>query len=168
MALSDGGIASMAVLSADIGRRLMVRQARVATAESCTGGYVAHCITAVAGSSAYFLGGVVSYANEVKSGLLDVPADLIVREGAVSRAVVEAMAQGARRRLGSDYAVATSGVAGPGGGTPEKPVGTVWMAVACPDGRCVSLCHHFGDRPRLDIIHAAAHEALSLLKAQLL
>lgn len=154
-------------LSREIGRLLLERQARVATAESCTGGYVAHCITAVAGSSAYFLGGVVSYANEVKSGLLDVPADLIAREGAVSRPVVEAMAQGARRRLGCDYAVATSGIAGPGGGTPEKPVGTVWMAVACPDGRCVSLCHHFGDRPRLDIIHATAHEALSLLKAQL-
>ncbi|MDE7150256.1 MAG: CinA family protein [Bacteroidales bacterium] len=154
-------------LEEEIGRLLRACHATVATAESCTGGYIAHRLTAVAGSSAYFLGGVVSYANEVKSGLLGVPAGLIADVGAVSREVVEAMAAGARRRIGSDYAVATSGIAGPGGGTSEKPVGTVWMAVACPDGRCVSLCHHFGDRPRWDIIRAAAHEALSLLKAQL-
>lgn len=155
-------------LAADIGRLLNGRHATLATAESCTGGYIAHCITGVAGSSAYFLGGVVSYANSVKVGLLDVPADVLAREGAVSQAVVEAMAVGACRRLGSDYAVATSGVAGPGGGTPEKPVGMVWMAVAGPDGLCVSRCCRFdGAHPRAGIIREAAYEALSLLKSQL-
>ncbi len=154
-------------IAIEIGRLLRARHATVATAESCTGGYIAHRLTGVAGSSAYFLGSVVAYANAVKSGLLDVPEELIARVGAVSREVVEAMAAGACRRIGSDYAVATSGIAGPGGGTPEKPVGTVWMAVACPDGRCVSSCRHFGDLPRLDIIKAAADEALCLLKSQL-
>ena len=155
-------------LAAAIGRLLMGRHATLATAESCTGGYIAHCITGVAGSSAYFLGGVVSYANSVKEGLLDVKADVLAREGAVSQAVVEAMAAGACRRLGSDYAVATSGVAGPGGGSAEKPVGMVWMAVAGPDGLCVSRCCRFDSaRSRAGIIRDAAYEALLLLKSQL-
>ena len=155
-------------LAAEIGRLLNGRHATLASAESCTGGYIAHCITGVAGSSAYFLGGVVSYANRVKEDLLGVPADVLAREGAVSQAVVEAMAVGACRRLGSDYAVATSGVAGPGGGTADKPVGMVWMAVSGPDGFCLSRCCRFDSaHPRAEIIREAAFEALSLLKGQL-
>lgn len=155
-------------LSEEIGRLLSARAATLVTAESCTGGYIAHCITQVAGSSAYFLGGVVSYANAVKVTVLDVPDDVLTREGAVSRPVVEAMACGVYRRLGGDYAVATSGIAGPGGGTSEKPVGTVWMAVAMSDGRVVSHCAHFAPTlSRADIIKKAGHEALLLLKSQL-
>ena len=100
----------------------------VCTAESCTGGNIAHQITLVAGSSAYYVGGVVSYANEVKINTLGVPAEYIEQNGAVSKPVVEAMAMGVRKITNSDYSIATSGIAGPGGGSAEKPVGTVWMA----------------------------------------
>ncbi|MBR4591583.1 MAG: competence/damage-inducible protein A [Elusimicrobiaceae bacterium] len=113
-----------------------LRQAKktVACAESCTGGNIAHLITAIPGASAYFLGGVVAYANEVKINVLGVePADL-EKYGAVSEPVALQMAQGVRKLTGADYAVATTGIAGPDGGTPEKPVGTVWIAVAGPDG----------------------------------
>ena len=105
----------------------------ISTAESCTGGYIAHLITSVAGSSAYFKGSVVSYADEVKIKVLGVnPADIEAR-GVVSETVVIQMAEGVRKLLGTDYAVSTSGIAGPDGGTPEKPVGTVWIGVATPD-----------------------------------
>jgi competence/damage-inducible protein CinA C-terminal domain len=100
-----------------------------ATAESCTGGYIAHLITAVAGSSAYYKGGVVAYANEVKQQVLGVSESDLIQHGAVSEAVARQMAEGAARITGADVAVATTGIAGPDGGTPEKPVGTVWIAV---------------------------------------
>jgi len=106
----------------------------LAVAESCTGGNIAHFITSNAGSSAYFKGGVVAYSNEIKNKLLDVPLDLIAGFGAVSQQVAEAMALGAKRILCADYAVATTGIAGPDGGSDEKPVGTVWIAVAGPSG----------------------------------
>ena len=106
----------------------------VACAESCTGGNIAHLITAVPGSSAYFLGGVVSYSNEVKQQVLGVRAEDLKKYGAVSEPVALQMAQGVRRITGADFAVSTTGVAGPDGGTPEKPVGTVWIAVAGPHG----------------------------------
>lgn len=104
----------------------------VATAESCTGGYIAHLITSVPGSSAYFKGCVVAYANEVKEKILGVGAADIETWGAVSESVVRQMAEGVKQLMRVDYAVATSGVAGPDGGTTEKPVGTVWIAVATP------------------------------------
>jgi len=106
----------------------------LATAESCTGGLVAARLTSVPGSSDVVLGGVVAYANEVKAGELDVPRDLIAAHGAVSAEVAEAMAQGARRRLAADVAVAVTGIAGPDGGTPEKPVGLVYLHAEGPDG----------------------------------
>lgn len=106
----------------------------VATAESCTGGYIAHLITSVPGSSAYFKGSVVAYANEVKERVLGVNEEDLRRYGAVSEQVVRQMAEGVKRLMYTDYAVATSGVAGPTGGTLEKPVGTVWIAVATPGG----------------------------------
>jgi nicotinamide-nucleotide amidase len=102
----------------------------LATAESCTGGLIAERITDVPGSSAYFRGGVVAYSNQAKASLLGVPTALLEAHGAVSEPVVRAMAAGARERFGSDFAVATSGISGPDGGTPEKPVGLVWIAIA--------------------------------------
>lgn len=109
---------------------LVARGLRIATAESCTGGSVAALLTSVPGASRAFVGGVVAYDNAVKERLLGVPAETIYEHGAVSEETVRAMAEGVRERLGADVGVATTGVAGPGGGTPEKPVGTVWVAVA--------------------------------------
>ena len=106
----------------------------IACAESCTGGNIAHLITSVPGSSAYFLGGIVSYANEVKINTLGVRAQDLQTHGAVSEPVARQMAEGVRRMTGADWAVSTTGIAGPDGGTPEKPVGTVWIAVSGPCG----------------------------------
>ena len=106
----------------------------VSTAESCTGGLVAHVLTEIPGSSAYFLGGIVAYADQTKRGALDVPAELIERHGAVSAQVARSMAEGARRRIGTDLAVAVTGIAGPGGGTDAKPVGLTYIAVDGPGG----------------------------------
>ncbi len=113
-----------------VGRMLADAGKTLATAESCTGGLIAERITDVPGSSAYFLGSIVAYSNAVKTSLLGVPAELIEREGAVSEPVVRAMAEGARARFGSDFALATSGISGPDGGTVSKPVGLVWIALA--------------------------------------
>ncbi len=144
-----------------IGSLLRSRQCTMGTAESCTGGYVAHLVTQVAGSSAYFVGGVVSYSNEVKRNLLGVSLDSLEAYGAVSRPVVEQMVLGAIRILGCDCAVATSGIAGPGGGTVDKPVGTVWIAAAYKE-QVVSSCFHFGER-RDENIQQAANMALKML-----
>jgi nicotinamide-nucleotide amidase len=116
-----------------VGQELANRGLTIATAESCTGGLIAERLTDVPGSSAYFLGGVVSYSNEAKTAMLGVPAAVIESEGAVSEASVRAMAEGVRERFGSDFGIATSGISGPGGGTPEKPVGLVWIALATAD-----------------------------------
>lgn len=137
---------------------LRQRGLTLATAESCTGGNIAHRLTSVAGSSDVFLGSVVSYSNSVKEGLLGVEAMTLEAVGAVSREVVEQMVAGACRATGADCAVATSGIAGPGGGSVEKPVGTVWMAWACR-GKIVSRVFRFpGDRAR--VIDRATTEAL--------
>ncbi|MDL2267111.1 CinA family protein [Desulfovibrio sp. OttesenSCG-928-G15] len=117
-------------LIGSIGEKLVGKDCFLGTAESCTGGLVAKCCTDMAGSSAWFKGGVVSYSNGLKELLLGVGQGLLAESGAVSEAVVTAMALGALERLGLHMALATSGIAGPDGGTREKPVGTVWMAVA--------------------------------------
>ena len=119
--------------------------ATLATAESCTGGALASQLTAMAGASEYYRGGVVAYSNEVKECALGVSHQTLLDHGAVSEETVRQMAEGARSRLGSDYAVATTGIAGPGGGTPQKPVGTVWIAVASRQ-QTVARLLHFGDR----------------------
>ena len=121
------------VLEKQIGDMLRRKGVTIATAESCTGGEIAHMITSVHGSSRYFKGSVVAYANEVKVNVLGVQATDLEREGAVSETVVLQMAEGVKKLMHTDYAVSTSGVAGPDGGTPEKPVGTVWIGVATPD-----------------------------------
>jgi nicotinamide-nucleotide amidase len=117
-------------LAALVLERARARHLSLGTAESCTGGLIAARLTAVPGSSEVFIGAVVSYANELKTGLLDVDERLIAADGAVSESVARAMARGACRRLGVDLAVAVTGIAGPGGGTASKPVGTVWLALA--------------------------------------
>lgn len=116
-------------IGAVLGKLLKARGQTVATAESCTGGYIAHLLTLIPGSSAYFQGGVVSYANEVKHAVLNVPEATLAAHGAVSEAVVLAMVNGVLDKMKTDYAIAVSGIMGPDGGSPEKPVGTVWVAV---------------------------------------
>jgi len=133
----------------------------VATAESCTGGEISHRIVEIAGSSVYFLGGVVAYANSAKANLLGVPQAILDNPGAVSDACARAMAEGARRAFGADLAVATTGIAGPGGGTTRKPVGLVYIAVSGPLGTIVTEHHFPGDRHA--IIAAATNSALELL-----
>lgn len=145
-----------------LGNLLEANGKTVTTAESCTGGNIAHRITSIAGSSAYFKGTVVAYANEVKTNVLQVSMDDLDRVGAVSQTVVEQMAQGVRRLLKSDLAIATSGIAGPTGGTPEKPVGTVWIAVCSADA-VISREFHFG-KLREQTIERATQAALILLK----
>lgn len=150
-------------LSEIIGEKLKERGLTLATAESCTGGNVAHQITAIAGSSAYFLGSVVSYTNEIKHDLLNVSADVLKEYGAVSEPTVRQMAQGVCELLGADCAMATSGIAGPGGATVTKPVGTVWLAAKCGN-RVESQCKHFpGLRDRV-IDRATTEVQIMLLK----
>lgn len=134
---------------------------KIATAESCTGGNIAHLITSVAGCSDVMLGGVVSYCNEVKMNVLGVNADTLERYGAVSEGTVRQMAEGVRRVMGADCAVATSGIAGPGGAVPGKPVGTVWIAAATPEGVKAECFHFRGDRQ--SVIDRASARALTML-----
>ena len=133
----------------------------VATAESCTGGLVAHALTEIPGSSGYFLGGIVAYADSSKRSGLGVPAELIARHGAVSAHVARAMAEGARRVLGADLAVSVTGIAGPGGGSPAKPVGLTYIAVESPQGGDVRRYTWPHDRSANKVASAAA--AIELL-----
>jgi len=142
--------------------RLKARGERVALAESCTGGLLAEMVTSVPGASKVFDLGVVAYANDVKSALLGVPSEKIARHGAVSSEVACAMAEGARLRGGATYGLGITGVAGPDGGTPEKPVGTVHLAVARAGGTKASEHHFFGDRRRVRL--TAAYFALNELR----
>lgn len=145
-----------------LGEILRTKGLVMGTAESCTGGRIAHLITLIPGSSDYFAGGVVSYSNAVKQHVLGVSEASLSQYGAVSREVVEQMALGAIRTLGCDCSVATSGIAGPGGGSAEKPVGTVWIAAACKD-KVVSECYHFGTVREQNIQRSANMALLMLL-----
>ena len=149
-----------------IGKLLKEKNSTVCTAESCTGGEIAHMITSVPGSSAYYKGSVVAYANSVKTQLLGVQEGLIEKNGAVSEQVVQDMATGARNLFKTEYAVATSGIAGPDGGTEAKPVGTIWIAVASEKG-IVTEKQVFGN-DRLTNIKRFSLAALNLLRKQII
>ena len=144
-----------------IGKYLQAKNATLATAESCTGGKIAHKITSVPGSSAYFQGSAVTYSNQSKISLLEVLSDTLEKYGAVSEQTVIQMAENVKRVFGSDYGLATSGVAGPGGGTVEKPVGTVWIACSGPSGTQTQLLKL--GRYRQQNIELATTYALALL-----
>ena len=132
------------------------------TAESCTGGYIAHLITSVSGSSAYYTGSIISYANTVKENILSVQSATLATQGAVSEATVKEMAAGALAKLGADYAVAVSGIMGPDGGSEEKPVGTVWIAVADKESTETLKLNLRFDRQRN--IEMTASNALNFLR----
>ena len=145
---------------------LLARHATLATAESCTGGTIARLLTAQAGASAYFRGGIVAYSNEVKEKFLGVRHDTLETHGAVSEETVRQMAEGVLRRMDTDYAIATTGIAGPDGGTPTKPVGTVWIAVAKRKGNgCLidSRLLQFGANRRQQNIDRATNQAYAML-----
>jgi PncC family amidohydrolase len=151
----------LVALAERLQRICLERSLSVAAGESCTGGLVADAITDISGSSAYFHGSIVAYANEAKMGLLDVPGEVLAAHGAVSAQVARAMAEGARGRLGATLAVGITGIAGPGGGSEEKPVGLTYVAVADPDGVEVRRFTWQGDRDANKV--ASAEAALELL-----
>jgi nicotinamide-nucleotide amidase len=151
----------------DLARRVLdaarIRGLRLATAESCTGGLVAGALTEIAGSSDVVEAGLVVYSNAAKTALLGVPADLIARRGAVSAQTARAMAEGALVRTGADLAVSVTGIAGPGGGTPDKPVGLVYFATAMTNSEPVLHREVFTGRDRDGVRQASVRTALELL-----
>jgi nicotinamide-nucleotide amidase len=148
----------------ELGIILKEKHATIAIAESCTGGYISHLLTSIAGSSAYFKGGVVAYSNEVKTSILDVNQGTLNQYGAVSREVAEEMVIGVKNRLKADYAISVTGIAGPDGGSDEKPVGTVCIAWAFAD-KVYSECFHFGDHRDRNIKRASTTAMAFLLQA---
>jgi nicotinamide-nucleotide amidase len=149
-----------------LGELLHQKGLTVSTAESCTGGYIGHLITSVPGSSAWYMGSTVTYSYESKTNVLDIPEELINLHGAVSEEVVTRMVENVKVKLKTDCAVATSGIAGPGGGTPDKPVGTVWIGVSIP-GRTFAKKVMLGDN-RLRTIQVASETALNMLRKALI
>lgn len=151
-------MADLLTLSEFVGAQLLARGEWLVTAESCTGGWVAQSITAIAGSSAWFDRGFVTYSNAAKQEMLGVPEVTLSRHGAVSEATARAMAQGAIAHSRGDWVIAITGIAGPGGGSPDKPVGTVCFAWAQRDGGCeAQTCCFDGDRQAIreqSVIHA--------------
>ncbi|MFA8298946.1 MAG: competence/damage-inducible protein A [Hyphomicrobiales bacterium] len=145
-----------------IGELLKSNKQTIATAESCTGGFIAHLITSTAGSSAYYKGSVIAYSNEIKNKLLNVSADDLDKHGAVSEKVAIAMANGVRKAINTDFAIATTGIAGPDGGSEEKPVGTVWIAIASPK-KTIAKCFSFG-RNRESNIKRTANASLNMIR----
>ncbi len=149
-----------------VGQLLKAKSATLSTAESCTGGTIAHLITQVPGSSAYFKGSIVAYSNEVKEEILGIDPEIIKQYGAVSKPVVEAMANAVKKKLKTDYSIAVSGIAGPDGGSPEKPVGTVWIAVASNKSLFSRELKFSNDRTR-NIIRSSV-TALNMLRLMLI
>ena len=144
-----------------VGRMLAERKLTLATAESCTGGLLGHRITDVPGSSDYFQGGIIAYSYDAKERLLSVHHDTLYEHGAVSAETALEMARGARKALDADLAISISGIAGPGGGLPNKPVGTTWFGLVAPDGEWTFLRQFEGDRLRNKAL--ASEAALQLL-----
>lgn len=150
----------------EVSRELLLRQRSLAVAESCTGGLLGATITAPSGASAYFRGGVIAYQNDVKQNLLKVRGEALRNVGAVSEPVAQQMALGVRAALGADYGIGITGVAGPTGGTPEKPVGLVFICVSSEAGDLVEAFHFDGDRE--EIRQAAVAASLRILHQKLL
>ena len=151
----------MKALAEALGKLLLEKGLTLSTAESCTGGGIASVITSISGSSEYFKGGIVAYANEVKTALLGVSETTLEKHGAVSEETVLEMAKGAMKSMKTSCAIATSGIAGPGGGTPTKPVGTIWIAAACNDKIVTKKLQ--GDNGREKNTKNSIEKALSLL-----
>jgi len=152
-------------MEAVIGKLLKEKEATLATAESCTGGYIAHLITSVPGASGYFKGSIVSYDNRIKNSLLSVPESILETVGAVSEETVKIMAENVRRIMGTDYSIAVSGIMGPDGGTSAKPVGIVWIAIA-KSGKTIAKRFDFKfDRDRN--IKLTAVNALNMLRTSI-
>lgn len=149
-----------------VGEMLKELNLTIATAESCTGGLLGNKLTSIAGSSAYFTGGIIAYSNQVKAEQLGVDANVIEKQGAVSEEVVRQMAEGVRKKLGTDYALSTSGIAGPDGGTEEKPVGTVWVGLAGPQYTIAKKFQFWNQRGRN--IHWTYMAALNLMRLELM
>jgi nicotinamide-nucleotide amidase len=145
-----------------VGERLTARKETVCSAESCTGGLLMELLTEVPGSSRWAAGAFVTYSNELKESALGVPREMMLQHGAVSEQVVRAMAEGARARCGATWTLAVTGIAGPDGGTPEKPVGTVWLARSHQAGTITKLAHYRGDRGQVRL--QSAYGALQLLR----
>jgi nicotinamide-nucleotide amidase len=167
--LTVGGAADQLVdtsgltgLASQVGERCLARGLRIATVESCTGGLVGHLITEISGSSAYYVGGFVTYSDELKREVVGVPHDVLAAHGAVSAQVAMAMAGGGRARTGADLVVAVTGIAGPDGGSPAKPVGLTYIAVADAIGVAVRRDVWSGDRSENKRLSAAAALALLL------
>jgi len=133
-------------LSIQIGQILNKKGFTIATAESCTGGLLAHVLTGVSGSSDYFIGGVVAYSNQVKESALGVQTDTLIKHGAVSSQTAQKMAEGIRTKFHTTIGLSTTGIAGPTGGTPEKPVGLVWLGISTPEKTNTYECYFSGDR----------------------
>ena len=148
-----------------IGEILRQKKKTLAVAESCTGGYIAHLITSIAGSSDYFNGGIIAYSNEIKINVLKVDSKILEERGAVSKEVAEQMSDGVRKRLKADFGISTTGIAGPTGGSTEKPVGTVWVSVASED-KIISEKFNFGNNRERNIRRASL-SALNLLRTLL-
>ncbi len=153
-------------LSREVGVLLQERGMTLATAESCTGGLVGHLVTEIPGSSHYFVGGIISYSNAVKHHVLHVPQEILDTVGAVSPECARAMAHGARRVLNADIAVSITGIAGPSGGTPEKPVGLTYFHIVGPDAEWGE--HHIWQGNRHENKLASARNALLMVRAYLL
>jgi PncC family amidohydrolase len=149
-------------LEAQVGAALLERGWTIGTAESCTGGLILHRLTNIAGSSVYVLGGIVAYSNQVKQNLLHVKQGTLMAYGAVSEQTAQEMALGARQILKTDLAVSVTGIAGPGGGTAEKPVGLTYIGLAGPDDLLV-VQRHLWDGDRASIKNASADAALQLV-----
>lgn len=148
-----------------VGKLLKEKKKTISTAESCTGGYISHLITKVAGSSEYYMGSVISYSYEIKESELGVSKEILNTQGAVSQAVVEQMAKSIREKYKTDFSISASGIAGPGGGTEEKPVGTVWIAVATPT-KIISEKFLFGNNRERNI-QKTANAALNMLRKEI-
>ncbi len=148
-----------------VGKLLREKNKTISTAESCTGGYISHLLTLVSGSSEYYIGSVISYSYEIKETELGVSKQVLEMQGAVSQPVVEQMAKAIREKYKTDYSIAASGIAGPSGGTDEKPVGTVWIAIATPD-KIISEKFLFGNNRERNI-HKTANAALNMLRKEL-